>query len=634
MFFVSGIIYPGIGGVGDVDNRYYVTDAMWATEPYKKFVHLITYEKIENKYSENGSCTAQYISPNLILSVGHCVEVDGAYVFQNYKNEKFPAMLVETPYDGKKLLGIDDWAVFLVTDPAYYSDTYFTPVVPTQNTNVINAGWGWVKILNKEQLDKIRQILSNKAEVEKNKGKLVEYINKNFSDGKYKDYWDCVNNRPNCWIKYKCNEDCYDNKYFKCRDAGKSQDICYDEAWAKCCTPGHYSATCEKECENYDILRDRQNRLKASKCQILYKGPSSKFPKVLDTTCDTWGGNSGGGYVSDNIRLYGIVSYGTSEEKENVFVNANNADHMTSALQFRDRIKELIKTYDSKNSVVANISKIPKNNFDKIFSRFKPQTSGGSNMKLFSDNRLKKMEQEIEQSDTQTMEFLQNNDVSAWSDDQLKGFINKIVERQVKSERLEELKRTYEEAQANEQSFANRALTAASVAAAGVGGMELAIGLAEQRADKAAAADMDAYIATMRCKYGNNQVKAGSAEIELPGGNDETMTKLRNEYFALAADLKERKTALGMTPGIESEEILDKSTMGLYDNENIGISDGAYSSLYRAKMLNSEKDQTQIKEAQESSQNRVNIGGTATGAGVIGGVAGDMMINGKNKDKK
>ena len=173
MFFVSGIIYPGIGGVGDVDNRYYVTDSMWATEPYKKFVHLITYEKIENKYSENGSCTAQYISPNLILSVGHCVEVDGAYVFQNYKNEKFPAMLVETPYDGKKLLGIDDWAVFLVTDPAYYSDTYFTPVVPTQNTNVINAGWGWVKILNKEQLDKIRQILSNKAEVEKNKGKLI-----------------------------------------------------------------------------------------------------------------------------------------------------------------------------------------------------------------------------------------------------------------------------------------------------------------------------------------------------------------------------------------------------------------------------------------------------------------------------
>lgn len=215
-------------------------------------------------------------------------------------------------------------------------------------------------------------------------------------------------------------------------------------------------------------------------------------------------------------------------------------------------------------------------------------------------------------------------------------------EEQKADSKYEELKQKYEEAKANEQSLANRTLTALTTAATGIGGMELAMGLSEQKADKEADMDMTAYIETMRCTYGDGkQVKAGSEEIELPGGNDETLMKLRNEYFALANDLKERKTALGMKPGIESEEIIDKAQTGLYDDESLSTDSGAYESLYRAKMLGSETDQTKIDENKEASKKRVIAGGVLSGVGVVGGVVGNSMINGKlgemikeNKNKK
>lgn len=155
-----------------------------------------------------------------------------------------------------------------------------------------------------------------------------------------------------------------------------------------------------------------------------------------------------------------------------------------------------------------------------------------------------------------------------------------------KQQAVEKAQQAYEEAKATEQSKANRLLTAGTTAATGIGGMELMQGLAEQKSDKAADAEMNAYISTMRCSYADGKsVKAGTQEIELPGGNDTNMMKYRTEYMTLANDLKERKSALGIKAGIESEEILDKSQMGLYDDENVGITSGNYASLYRAKAL-------------------------------------------------
>ncbi len=202
------------------------------------------------------------------------------------------------------------------------------------------------------------------------------------------------------------------------------------------------------------------------------------------------------------------------------------------------------------------------------------------------------------------------------------------------NDKLAQKQAAYDEAKANEQSLANRTLTALTTAATGIGGMELARGLAEQSADAAADQDMAAYLATFRCTYGNTvQVKAGPDVIELPGGNDTELMQLRSEYFTLAADLKERKEALGMAPGIESEEILDKSQMGLYDDENTGITSGAYASLYRAKALESEEDQEKIDAERKASKNRVIGGAVAAGVGVVGGMVGNSLINGKLGEK-
>ena len=213
------------------------------------------------------------------------------------------------------------------------------------------------------------------------------------------------------------------------------------------------------------------------------------------------------------------------------------------------------------------------------------------------------------------------------------GYVNQYTSNKETS--LQDAEQKYKEAKANEQSLANRTLTAAATAVTGIGGMQLAQGLAEQKADKDAEQDMEAYMATFRCEYGNGKsVKGGTTEIELPGGNDPEMMKLRNEYFTLATSLKERKEALGIKPGIESEIILDKSKMGLYEQENVGITSGTYSSLYRAKMLESEADKTQIDESKETSKNRVVGGGTVAGVGVVGGAVGDYLINGKSSKQK
>ena len=199
---------------------------------------------------------------------------------------------------------------------------------------------------------------------------------------------------------------------------------------------------------------------------------------------------------------------------------------------------------------------------------------------------------------------------------------------------LKEKQKVYDEAKAKEQSTANKTLTALTTAATGIGGMELLQGMSEKSADSDAAADMTAYIETMNCSYGEGErVKASTEEIELPGANDQTLMNLRAEYLALAQDLKERKQALGLTPGIESEEILDRASSGLYDDETIGITGGSYASLYRAQALDSETDQAKIDDAASTSKNRVIAGAVVAGVGVVGGVVGNQLINGKKSNK-
>ena len=177
---------------------------------------------------------------------------------------------------------------------------------------------------------------------------------------------------------------------------------------------------------------------------------------------------------------------------------------------------------------------------------------------------------------------------------------------------------------------AYKTLGAVTMAATGIGGMELAQGLAEQKADKDAELDMDAYLATFKCEYGNNRAKGSETSVELPGAN--TLFDLYQEYMTLAADLKERKEALGLKPGIESEVILDKANTGLYDDTSTGITNGTYASLYRAKM-GSDVDRAKLQEISDTSKKRVTGGAVTAGAGAMVGIGGNILLNKIDWDK-
>lgn len=121
--------------------------------------------------------------------------------------------------------------------------------------------------------------------------------------------------------------------------------------------------------------------------------------------------------------------------------------------------------------------------------------------------------------------------------------------------RLDDLRNKADEARRKETSLENRVLTGVSVAVMGLGGMKLFSGAAEKQADAAADADMRAYTATFVCDYGaGRNIRYDTQNVELPGGN--MLMPLVMEYKSLALDLQQRKQALGLSPGIESELII------------------------------------------------------------------------------
>lgn len=189
---------------------------------------------------------------------------------------------------------------------------------------------------------------------------------------------------------------------------------------------------------------------------------------------------------------------------------------------------------------------------------------------------------------------------------------------------MDALEQNADQAHENENSLANRMLGGASMAAMGIGGMELAQGLAQQRADAKADADMTAYLATFRCEYGPNHADGNTTGNEVPGANQ--LFDLYQEYAALASSVKATKEALNMTPGIESQVILDKANIGLYDDVSTGKTNGTYASLYRAKM-GGDVDQAKLQEMSDTSKNRVVGGAVAAGAGAIAGIGGDVLLN-------
>ena len=200
--------------------------------------------------------------------------------------------------------------------------------------------------------------------------------------------------------------------------------------------------------------------------------------------------------------------------------------------------------------------------------------------------------------------------------------------------KIDELRDNADAMKANEQSTANKLLGATGMGSTGIGGMQMASAMAEENADADAEAAMRAYLATFHCNYGvGKNIPGGERDIELPGGNE--LIGLYSEYVNLANDLKIRKTALDMRPGIESEPILDAATSGLYDDVAIGKTSGAYTSLARALMDPNGADAAAWAAQKAETADKKKTGMITAGIGAGGSLVGNLTINsGKEKQEK
>ena len=190
---------------------------------------------------------------------------------------------------------------------------------------------------------------------------------------------------------------------------------------------------------------------------------------------------------------------------------------------------------------------------------------------------------------------------------------------------LEELDRVKKK----ENLLTNRVLGAVSTGLAGVGGMQLLSAIAEEKVDEQAERQMRAYLATFKCDYANgkNIINGGETGWVLPGGNE--LSSLISEYKKLAMDLKLRKEALGLNPGIESEDIIDKSGTGLYEDKPIAKAEGAFVSLSNALSDENSEDAIEWTAQREEIEQKKKTGANLTGVGVIGGAIGNLGVNRK-----
>jgi hypothetical protein len=195
---------------------------------------------------------------------------------------------------------------------------------------------------------------------------------------------------------------------------------------------------------------------------------------------------------------------------------------------------------------------------------------------------------------------------------------------------LDEKRADAKAAKEREQSTANKLLGGATMGAMGLGGMELASALSEKQVMEDAEQTMKAYLATFTCRYSDGGiVQGGEVDIELPGGNE--LLPLVTEYKQLAADLKARKQALDIAPGIETEEIIDKANSGLYNDESTGIIDGVYTSVSRALQNENSEDAKEWAADKEAIDKKIKTSTTVVAVTAVASIAANLAINNKKK---
>ena len=178
-----------------------------------------------------------------------------------------------------------------------------------------------------------------------------------------------------------------------------------------------------------------------------------------------------------------------------------------------------------------------------------------------------------------------------------------------------------------EESGSQRMISGAAMGAGGIGLSKYMSAKSEESADKEAEEDMKSYLETFRCKVSDKQYKGGEKNISTDGGN--ALIENYQEFKTLSAQLKEKKELLEMSAGIESEVVLDKANIGLYDDVNIGKTTGHYASVSKALTDPDSEDAKKWNEEKDKTKNTKIAGGVAAVAGIGGGLVGNMILERK-----
>ena len=693
-----------------------------------------------------GTCTGQYVAPNLILTAAHCAPDDVSestnFYVCNYKTgnaniirDCFYAHMVSIgDFKGKKNYtlanaGVNDWMFLKIQDKQYYCPECVYDMYKSDNSQgyvaVESVGFGGMKILEQSDIDKLKGVYKKQKRSELAVQQVQDEVPGLFNDGKNLK-------KSSCEILY--DVDC--------------SVVCKKKGWFR--KQKQDAVACDNVCGGKEgITPYRKN-----------------YPNVLYTTCYTVPGNSGGAFVTNNDALVAILSGGDdfvyySDKQTYLDIAVNN-------IQFAQKLQELKTQYPvdvselctaeelavlgAKGGVKKDGKCVVVHKMDCLDDRYLNTTTG--KCEIFDWTSVSCLEEElkelhavkgvnnpqgkcvptecdteydlkddtcVEKSSKPTPVVEQNvptpvkaivntgetsvsktgaseehdvvvtpgnsiniepmpgldvvgmlsnmNQTSTPVVAEIK-YDNKALEAAIASletkkseaiaetdnaiksaqesgmddtdvviitsqlgvihdydERIKKLEEAYSQAKERENSLVNRMLSGATIAATGLGGMELARGLAEKKADENAEADMAAYMATFQCKIGDNgnKINGGDMEIATPGANQ--LINLYQSYVDLAASVKQRKADLGIRAGIESDVVLDKSATGLYDDKGNGVQNGTYASLYRAAMGN-EADIDKLAEQSDATTRRAQIGGASAGVGAIGGAIGNALING------
>ncbi|MDW2975193.1 MAG: hypothetical protein R8M70_04080 [Alphaproteobacteria bacterium] len=644
-----------------------------------------------------------------------------------------PVELIYTDYiHGREYDAPGDWAVWLITEPKYYNKDYFNTLVPSENLDVINAGWGAIRVLKNDEIQKLKSFLQKEgdniqtADLYEKFAKELEDLNlSDLEDGdqlkasKCKVFYNKSNPyilKTNCdsWagnsgggcvqddtlygiLSYGTNtfDDASNRDYmvsakqFKAKlqelikkhwpkDQAVNPELSYNTQFnvklqepIKSTAPDQaanpewpYKPNSRPVVPGIDVKKVQADMIalyekkkqeerekeqeKWKKEQIEWEEEDKKYKLSLSEDTEWWDNHLG---LNDSSE----ASVEIIDEEEDPLFDVPGSDNENSV---QEELSSQAATEESnlnpKNNQAGSEGgdeSVAANSAPGTVAIEQNQESDSGDLEaeeyIFEYEEAERISNAISASFEEYLQSVQQakEDLAEQQEELSKkvqkgvravrimdnrrflGLLDDIVELNTISQNLKKLEDTYQQAKKRETSLANRTLTAMTMAATGIGGMQLAQGLAEQKADKDAEMAMNAYMATFRCEYGGGKsFKGGATQIELPGGNNSEMMKMRQSYFKLAADLKERKNILGLKAGIESLVVLDKVQTGLYDDEGVGVTSGAYGSLYRAKMGN-EADQAKLDEAEQVSAGRVKGGGAALGTGAVGGVSGDLLIN-------